>query len=474
MGAVFLVGYYGSGNAGDELLLDTLVRRLRAHRPELEIWATAAGPDPLPAGVRPVPLYDAYAVTAAVGRASVVAMGGGGLVQDKGRADPWQMFHDPCFGVAAYVRPIVLGRWYGRRTLMVANGVGPIRTEAGRALVRAAALHLDTLSVRDRTSHAVLAEAGVEPDRVTLAADLVWIRAAPAGPVPGLAEPGGERFGVVNLRQTIAGLRPGLVRQVGRALDRAAAQLGLRWRFLPFHRRGRYGDLALLDALRDEMCSPLEPVDGEAGPLSVFEAFRGAQVSVGMRYHAAIGATLAGVPHVALSYDPKVEAVMSDLGVSHRCFDLGPDADALARAVEQAAAEGPALPERVERLRARAEAALEPLLAAVDAPAPNGSARDPGASPPDPDASPPDPDASPLDPDELAALSRNLQQAFDRYGQAPLPGVVRDLTKELGQTRARLEALERRLDQNPAGRAFRASEALLRRAKATLRGRGPS
>lgn len=404
---MFLVGYYGSGNAGDEWLLQTLVNFVRAQAPERRIYAAVSGDVALPEGVEPVPLHDVYAVATAVSAASVVAMGGGGLLQDKGRADPWQVFHDPPSGVAAYLRPVILGRWYGRRTVMLGNGVGPIRTDAGRALVRAAVLHLDAMTVRDEASKALLLELGASPNAVEVGADLAWWRREIA-PEPVSFSP---RV-VVNLRQTIAGLDEALVAAVAEALDRLAQRLAMPLVFAPFHASGRYGDLEVHERVAARMSTPLPRLE-PSHPTDVFAVYRGAALSVGMRFHAAVGASLAGVPHIALAYDPKVEAVMQQLGAEAQCFSLDRlEPQALVAAAVQAMARGGPSPETIDELRAAAGRALAPLSAALETPGPQLAGPDPA---------------------EVASLSRNLQAAFQRYGRKPLPGIVRDLTKRVGE-----------------------------------------
>lgn len=405
--AILLVGYYGSGNAGDELLLGTLVERIRTHAPNIPLIATRAGPGALPEGVESVPLHDAYAITSAVGRSKLVVMGGGGLLQDKGRADPWQVLHDPCAGVAAYLRPVMVGRWYGRRTLMIGNGVGPIRTASGQALLRAATLHLDAMTVRDERSAELLRAHGAQ--EVSVGADLVWAR-------PATHSEGPNRI-VVNLRETIAGLPESVVQTTALALDRVSERHGCPVAFLPFQVGGGYGDKEPFTRLKSAMRQPLEWLE-PTSPEALFEAYAGARLSVGMRFHAAIAATRAGVAHVALAYDPKVSGVMAQLGVSERCFEL--DAlEGLEQGLERALDAG--APDAAP-LREGAERCLAPLLDALHAPSLD----------------------VPVRLEELEPLSRNLQRAFELYGRAPLAGMVRDLGNQVRGLQKENEELRRR------------------------------
>ena len=85
----------------------------------------------------------------------------------------------------------------------------------------------------------------------------------------------------------------------------------------------------------------------------------GCDMMVGMRLHALILAAAAGVPSVALAYDPKVTAFMASCGQGDAVYDLNaPDLDALSALISRVWAERPA--------RAAAlEAALPSLRAAA-------------------------------------------------------------------------------------------------------------
>src|SRR5580704_6698444 len=88
--SIFIAGYYGFDNAGDEAILRCMVDHLRALRPNLDITVASGNPEKTAArhGVRSVPWNDIHAVRGAVEKCGLVLVGGGGLFHDYWGVDP--------------------------------------------------------------------------------------------------------------------------------------------------------------------------------------------------------------------------------------------------------------------------------------------------------------------------------------------------------------------------------------------------
>ncbi len=352
MKRLLLSGYYGYGNAGDEAVLAGLVTGFRAARSagELEIVALSGNPAETQAahGIAAADRYHPGALLREIRRADLVLSGGGSLLQDVTSAH----------GIFYYLGVIRMAQILGRKTMFIAQGIGPLRLARSRRLVRSVANRLNAVTVRDPDSADLLREIGVTRPPIEVTADpALLLSSSPlpqAGEGPGV---GAASFGVA--------LRPwhGQEGVAAHVADACASVLsGRRALLLPmqagsdkpvaeqFARQWHQGSQA---GNRVTLCSL------EKGLTPLLANIASCDLMIGMRLHALILAAAAGVPSVALSYDPKVDAFMQGSGQGDAVYDLArSDPDTLpslltrvwAERAERAAALRAALP----GLRARA------------------------------------------------------------------------------------------------------------------------
>ncbi len=353
MKRLLLSGYYGYGNAGDEAVLAGLVTGFRAARSggELEIVALSGSPGETRAahGILAADRYQPGALLREIGRADLVLSGGGSLLQDVTSAH----------GIFYYLGVVRMAQVLGRKTMFIAQGIGPLRLARSRRLVRSVANRLDAVTVRDPDSAALLREIGVSRPPVEVTADPALLLEA----APGTGEQ--ASFGVA--------LRPwgGQEGVAAHVADACASVLsGRRALLLPmqagtdkpvaeqFARQWHQGDHA---GNRATLCSL------EKGLTPLLANIASCDLMIGMRLHALILAAAAGVPSVALSYDPKVDAFMQGSGQGDAVYDLSrsdPDAlqGLLSRVWSERVERGGALRAALPSLRARAAGNIDVAL----------------------------------------------------------------------------------------------------------------
>ncbi len=286
------LGYYGFGNLGDEAVLAGIREALRpvlgGDGTNSDFLVLSNAPDEtlrLHPGVRAVNRWKWRDASDALRGCDLFVFGGGSLLQDATSAR----------SVLWYALMATIARKRARRVLWWAHGVGPLNSTVSRRVVGWLANRADAVTVRDKKSAELLKAVGVR------------------GVVPIVADPAFALSVPENL-PVASGAGPILL-SLRRWKDNRASDLftgetrvGLgrgAWTPAPFHLpddRAFMAELTSGDGGEDWRAAGRSPVD-------VLGQVAQSQMVVAMRLHALIFAARCAVPFVALSYDPKVDAL---------------------------------------------------------------------------------------------------------------------------------------------------------------------
>lgn len=331
-GDVVISGYYGFHNAGDDTLLASIAGGLKERGITRISALSRRGTSPA-VGIKPISRFNTFAVWRALSRAKLLISGGGSLFQDATSTK----------SLVYYASVVRMAHRLGVPVMIYANGIGPIRRDAGKRLAAEACRDADYISVREATSREELIRMGIPAAKIRVTADPVY-RLAPtsnqtetsARVVVSLRELAGKSAQDVNT----AALEDAVIR----ALTEVCRERALSVVILPM--QPKYDA-----AISARLVSRLTEAGVEASLSNaksseeIFAEIGGARAVLAMRLHALIFATASAVPSVAISYDPKVDALMDYLGMpentlSHRVPDAGRIADALRRVLtDESAAE---------------------------------------------------------------------------------------------------------------------------------------
>ena len=147
---IILSGYYGFANAGDEAVLAALCQILQERLPQAQLVVLSAQPEQTAAalGVRAINRWDKAALRAELQEAALFCSGGGSLLQDVTSVR----------SVWYYTSLLRLAQKQGVPTIVLAQGLGPLRTRLGCWLTRRALSRCRLLSWRDAASLRLAAE----------------------------------------------------------------------------------------------------------------------------------------------------------------------------------------------------------------------------------------------------------------------------------------------------------------------------
>lgn len=341
MAKFLLLGYYGYGNAGDEAVLLAIAQSLAQEGHKLGVL-TASGEttekllSALP--VRTFPRMSPGGVLPGLLWSDALVLGGGSLLQDV--TGPLSLSY--------YIAIMRLAKLFNKPSVFFAQGLGPFIRKGSLEKVGRVAKDAKLLSVRDLKSWELLVELGVRPEAVHLSADPVW-----SLPLEKIAvEPPVEGPYLLFALRSWQGTESKLVE----ALQKVRSQTELPFVYVAMHPEF---DLPLAKTLAAEVGGQVvEPLDLP----TLLGYFANAQIVCAMRLHALIFAALLGKSAVAISYDPKVDALVEELGIEGLNL-VGDLEESLALALLRASFTAEQK-KKVSALTKRAETGLE-LLASL-------------------------------------------------------------------------------------------------------------
>lgn len=313
---VLLSGYYGYGNAGDEAVCAAVLQTMRSHGGDPEITVLSGNPAATQRlhGAQAVPRGD---LARALKSTDALFQGGGSLLQDATSAR----------SVFYYLWVLMAARRAKKPVFLFAQGVGPLRRPAVRAAVRVVLNRVQAITVRDEASRNLLARVGVRVP-VTVTADPVFAL-QPAPP-----ERARELWAAQSLsdagRTVGFALRawpgaPDLVETAARAAE-LLQQRGMDVVLFPMQRPA---DEDFATEVQRKMPRPAPMVRDVDRPDELMALAGCMDMVVGMRLHALIFGAAMGVPLLGLSYDPKVDALLTRLGGVPALDVAGLDPEAL-------------------------------------------------------------------------------------------------------------------------------------------------
>ena len=328
---IFLSGYYGYVNAGDEAVLAAILEHASAHLQErgqpAEFIVTSGDPAQTVGwhsspdfALRAIGRQNPRDLLSGIRACDVFVSGGGSLLQDV----------TSLRNVVYYTGLIRLAALARKPVAIYAQGVGPLRRPRAQKLARAAMQKASVITVRDQASSDLLRQIGVtRPIEVT--ADPVWGLSTRHDAAP---EPDAW---TVSLRSWIG--EGAEFKGFNASLAQIAREKNARLRLLPMqfehdepicrkylHEHG--------DTSRDQVLA-----SQRLGPREMVSLAASGSLMIAMRLHALIFAASRGVPCVAVNYDPKVKALAQIMGAP--CLDDLDDADKLRAAIEEAHALSP-------------------------------------------------------------------------------------------------------------------------------------
>ena len=302
---VVMSGYYGFCNTGDDAILESICRGVRAVSDEVELTVLSKDPELTRKqyGLKAVPRFNFLNVISALKKSDVLLSGGGSLLQDTTSTR----------SLVYYLSVMRLAKWMGKPVMLFANGIGPVRKPGNRRRVCKAVEEASIVTLRDHSSAEELREMGVRRADLTVTADPVFQlesadRARAKELISACGLPGGKPFVAVSVRDWEAA--KAFPERLAKLCDHLRRTHGLEVLFLlmqPGVDRGMTG------AVRAAMEEPSYLLEEPCAPREMMAVLGQAKLCLAMRLHTLIFAARMAVPTLGLVYDPKVESFLAEL-----------------------------------------------------------------------------------------------------------------------------------------------------------------
>jgi polysaccharide pyruvyl transferase WcaK-like protein len=384
---IALVGFYGKGNFGDELMLNGLVERLAAY---FDISVIAYDVAPLwieeedvdvnvvkyaHAGARWRRLPSLLRVVEELRRADLVVFGGGTFLFDNVAISFRNM--------GSSLRTAVICRLLRKQVAHLGIGIGRLTTKPGQRIARFILRSSDLITVRDNAS-LVLARrmASSRSHSVHRTADLAYLHEHTSRPVRRAKEANGSPFRLVvcgqefHQRTDVRHSETALSAVLASCLDAIIGEFDAEIQFVPMRESTTHDDNRFHRQIVDRMvrCERTAILTRNADHYSgTATALREADLVVGMRLHSLVAALAAGRPLFGLVQTQKVRQLIAESGLeefSQEVDQIDDVAELRARLTETIASVKrgayPGNEEYVARQRKLAERNIELLLTLTD------------------------------------------------------------------------------------------------------------
>jgi len=296
---ITIAAWIGSNNLGDELILMSLLNQLQANGVALEdITAISKAPKMTSErfAINSIDHFSLFGVFNAIRNSDILIFGGGGILQDD--TSIWNLPY--------HLSRIWIAQILGKKIITVGVGAGPIDTKLGRWLTRNTFNNKKFLFVRDVESKELLASIGIS--NITVGPDLVFslprINLPAKGYIAAALRPYSPKGGLLPVSMRNSKSDDGFLIDIAKALDETSIKAGLPIRFISFDSDKDVEFQQKIAALMNTEVTFSTP-----SPSDVADEIGGANVVIGMRFHSAVLAILAGRPSVLIGYSPKVKSL---------------------------------------------------------------------------------------------------------------------------------------------------------------------
>ncbi|MFH1375753.1 MAG: polysaccharide pyruvyl transferase family protein [Patescibacteria group bacterium] len=313
---IVLVGNFGAGNVGDELILAGFLKKLThelsrdRHTRKARVTVLAANPQSvrrwhgvtalptLPCGLRSFFRWNWWRSIQEIKHADLVIFPGGGLFTDE---ESW-------LAVLLWGLHILVARYFWKPVYLLGQSVGPLTGDRAKQFTRFCLKKVEWIALRDKASETEFKQLGVPAKKIKQGKDSAFWLAGKLPKVKALEKQGRLKI-LVSVRD-YPKIEEEFFTELQQALDQISEKLPARIYFAEFGR----GDAAswrrvCRQAKHTKLWREIPLRESAEKVLAEVKKF---DLVIGMRLHSLIAAELTGVPSIGLSYSRKITGLRKE------------------------------------------------------------------------------------------------------------------------------------------------------------------
>ncbi len=306
MADIIISGYHGFANSGDEALLFAILTTLRRLDPDIDITVLSKTPRETSRlySVKSIYRYNFFKIRKEMKKSKMLLFGGGSLLQDATSSK----------SILYYLGIIALAQKLGLKTMLYANGIGPITKKFNRNLSNKILNRADLITLRDDKSDEELKSLHVSKPEIIITADPAFtidVDTSLSGKylrrMAGVDD--GKKLFVVSVREWKTSCK-NFEEHLARLCDYMVENYGFYPLFIPMQYPD---DIEISKKVMKQMHHPAYIISRSLSVPETFSVLSEAELVVGMRLHSLIYATTLEIPAMALVYDMKISAFMDSV-----------------------------------------------------------------------------------------------------------------------------------------------------------------
>ena len=292
---ICISGYYGFDNFGDEAILKTLVENLKKLKKEPNITVFSSSPEKTAKELNVNSIYSFCLkdIVKSLLNSDYLISGGGSLLQDTTSAK----------SLIYYLGVIALAQFLGKKTIIFAQGIGPIKNKYLEKLTAFTLKKAKYITVRDEKSINWLKKWEIN---ATKCYDPVW----------NITTPNTEKTNIVGIQlRTFPTMTEEVLNQLANLVnnyysDREIHLLSLQNKL----------DLDICNKLKNKLKSKNVKVIENSSNEKIIEDISKLDILIAMRFHACLIGIKSGVKLLPINYDIKVEQLAKEFDLN--CLNL--------------------------------------------------------------------------------------------------------------------------------------------------------